>query len=460
MLRLLPKLVRRCLGVATWTFASLARAGREARRRPGTTVLVLVLLVAAALGASYFYALREWRLAQEAVKAGRLDEAKRSLNLCLVVWPRSIPVHLLAARAARLRGDFVRAEVHLNHCLKLQHGATEAIQLEFLLMRVQGGEEDEVASILLSQYVENNSPDSSLILETLARAYMYNLRYGPAFVCLSRWIEVAPDSAEPLRWRGWILERLNDYNGAEEDYKRALEFDPGLVPVRLRLAEMYLERSDALKALPHLEQLRQQFPNRPDILARTGQCRLLQGDSQEARRLLEAAVERLPNDSATLIHLAKLEMQDNHPEKAETWLRRALKVDPTDTEAEFLLVGSFQAQNRLEDASAMLEQHDKDTASLKRVSRVLQQEAGKPSNDPDAFADIGILFLRSNERVGLYWLHRALEHDSGHPAAHRALADFYEGKGDRERAAFHRYKVKPEKNESPKKETQKTVAYP
>src|SRR5262249_49092889 len=132
----------------------------------------------------------------------------------------------------------------------------------------------------------------------------------------------------------------------------------------------------------------------------------------------------------------------------------------TDTEAEFLLIGCLQAQNRLEDAGAMLEQHDKDTASLKRVSRVLQQEAEKPSNDPDAFADIGILFLRSNERVGLYWLHRALERDSGHPAAHRALADFYEGKGDREKAAFHRHKLKPEKNESTKKEAEKRVAFP
>ncbi len=215
--------------------------------------LGLVFLVLAGIGVGvYGYALHQWHGAQTAVKSGRLDEAQRRLDFCLMIWPRSIPVHLLAARAARLRGDFEGAESHLNRCLKLNHGATEGIQLEFLLLRVQGGEVDEVAGQLLSLYVENNSPESPLILETLARVYMQNLRYGPAFDCLSRWHEAVPDSAEPFRWRGWILERLSDYEGALKQYKQALELDADLVPVRLRLAEMYLQRSDPLAALPHL----------------------------------------------------------------------------------------------------------------------------------------------------------------------------------------------------------------
>ena len=133
---------------------------RRRRRRPRTTALVLALLVLSATPVGlYAYAQHQWHAAQAAVKAGRLDEAQRSLDCCLLLWPRSIPVHLLAARTARMRGDFEGAETHLNRCLKLNHGASEAIQLEFLLMRVQGGEEDEVAPELISLYVENNSPD-------------------------------------------------------------------------------------------------------------------------------------------------------------------------------------------------------------------------------------------------------------------------------------------------------------
>ncbi len=444
MLSFLSGALRRRPGVPARFPAFLGRAREAARRRPWTTVLVLAFLAVVATGVGlYSYALVQWHMAQEAVKAGRTDEAQRSLDLCLFVWPRSIPVHLLAARAARLRGDFEGTEAHLNRCLKLNHGASEAIQLEFLLLRVQGGEEDEVVSELLSLYVDQNSPESAVILETLSRAYMRNLRYGPAFSCLSRWHEKAPESAEPLRWRGWVLERMNDRGGAMEEYKQALELDPDLVPVRLRLAEMYLEGSDPLGALPHLERLKRQYPDRPDVLARLGQCRFLQGESAEARRLLESAVEQLPNDSAVLIHLAKLEIQEDHPAKAEEWLRRALQVDPTDTEAELHLVGVLQALDRSQEARAMLAQHEKDKATLRRISSALKQGLDGPSLDPGTLTEIGVLFLRSNERLGLYWLHQALKRDPDYQPAHQTLADFYDRKGEPEKAASHRSHLKP-----------------
>jgi type IV pilus assembly protein PilF len=274
---------------------------------------------------------------------------------------------------------------------------------------------------------------------------MYNLRYGQAFTCLTRWIAVAPDSAEPLRWRGWVLERLNDHEGAMKDYKRALELDPDLVDTRLRLVEQLLMRSNAPEAQPHLERLITQYPDRADVMARMGECRFLQGDLPEARRLLEAALEQLPDDSSALLHMAKLEMQAKRPARAESWLRRALKVDPTDTEAEFTLVAALQAQGRWDEAKAALAQHKKDTALLKRVARVLQQEAENPSSDPDALSEMGALFLSSNPRVGLYWLHRALERDPQHQPTHKALAEYYQKKGEVEKAAFHRRHLKPAK---------------
>jgi tetratricopeptide (TPR) repeat protein len=408
-------------------------------------VLALLMLVGTGVGL-YVYALVQWQAAQAAVNANQLDEAQRSLDICLFLWPRSIPVHLLAARASRLRGDFEGAEAHLNRCLKLNHGATEAIQLEFLLLRAQGGEVDDVVSDLFALYVDRNSPESPVILETLSRAYIVTLRYGPAFACLSRWSELAPDSAEPLRWRGWILERLSDQEGAMKEYKRALELDPDLVPARLRLAEMYLERSDPLTALPHLERLNRQYPDRADIMARLGQCRFLQGESREARRLLEAAAEQLPKDSVVLLNLAKLEVQEDQPAKAEEWLRRALQVDPTDTEAEFRLAGVLRAQGRSEEANAMLARHDKDRETLKRVGLTLRQDADNPSHDPAALTEVGVLFLPSNERIGRYWLNRALQLDANYQPAHQALADYYDRKGDLERASAHRRQLKPGQN--------------
>ncbi len=416
--------------------------GKVVRSRPKTTVLVLTLLAAAGIGAGlYAYALHQWNMAQSALKDDRLAEARSQLAFCLTVWPRSAPVHLLAARAARLSGDFAGADAHLKECKNLLEGTTEDIQLEYLLMRVQKGEVEEVAPLLLL-YIEKKHPESALILETLAGAYLHNLRYGPALAYLHRWIQAAPDTARAYQMRGWVLERVNDNAGAVGDYKRALELNPDLVVVRLRLVEVFLEKSNPLDALPHLERLMEQFPDRADVLARMGQCRYLQGQPAEARRLLEAAAEELPNDAPLLITLAKLDLQEDRPIEAERWLRRALKADPTDAEAQYKLVESLRKQGRHEEAAAALGQFERESALLRRANKLLLEEGENPNVDPEGLYEVGVVYLRGGqERLGVYWLRKVLDRNPNHQATLTALAEHYEKKGDKEQAANYRRRI-------------------
>jgi tetratricopeptide (TPR) repeat protein len=415
--------------------------GKLIRRRPGIVVLFLLLVAAGAVGGVYVYARQQWEAAQLALKEERSEEARRRLRICLMVWPRSIPVHILAARAARSCGDFEAAEAHLNRCLKLDPQNTDAAQIEFLLMRVQQGEVDDVTAPLMN-CVENHWAEAPLILSTLARAYMHNVRYGPALMILNRWIHEAPEDPRPYHWRGWIMERMNDHQGAIRDYEQALQLDPNLVSARLRLAEMALERNAVPEALRHLEQLTRQHPERADVMARMGQCRFLMGEKEEARRLLEAAAEQLPNDPILLLHLAKLDL-DKQPARAEQWLRRILKVDSTDTEAWFTLVKALRLQGRETEADAAEAQHKKDSEILKRANKLLQAEAMQPSNDPDVAFEIGSCFLRAGQdRLALYWLHQALQRDRQHQPAHRLLAEHYEKTGDNTRAANHRRQLR------------------
>jgi tetratricopeptide (TPR) repeat protein len=424
------------------------------RRRPWTTVLVLaLLLLAGSIAGVYGYAFYQWHAAEVALKQERSAEARDRLDFCLRLWPlsRSVRLHLLAARAARMTGDLAGAEAHLIRCKKLQGGATDAIQLEFLLMRVQMGEADEVKPALLT-YVDNKHPETGLILRTLSGAYMHNLRFRSALDCLNRWIQEAPDEAEAYHWRGWVLERMNEREAARKDYQRAVELDPDLIAARLRLAEMYLERSNPPEALPHLERLSRQAPDRSDVKARLGQCRFLQGDLADARRLMEEAVRELPDDVVLLITLGKLELQEHRPVEAEQWLRRALKVDPTDTEAQYQLVTALQFQGRDDEAAAVLEQYKKDQELLARANQLLRDEVERPSNSPTAPYEVGALFLRTRqERLGLYWLHQALDRDPMHRPTLETLADYYEKKGDKDAAASYRKRLpKAEKAAPPR----------
>jgi tetratricopeptide (TPR) repeat protein len=408
-------------------FASVAGL---ARRRPRAALALAGLAVIGAALAGVGYVRHQRRAAQDALAAERFDEARSRFDRYLTVWPWDQEAHLLAARAARLTGDRAAAADHLNRCLKLHGGATEAVQLEFLLLRVQAGEVDEVAPTLID-CVENGHAESPIILETLGRAYMHRLRYKPAFACMSRWIELRPDTAKAYQWRGFVLERLNHSREAAADYARALELDPELVPVRLRLAEMLLEDTKAPEALPHLERLYRQAPDRPEVMARLGMCRFQQGQTDEARRLMEAAVARLPDDAGLLVTLARLDYQEGRGASAEQRLRKVLQADPSDTEARYNLVLALRLQDRAEDADAAQKEYERYKAWVDRANQLLREVADSPTAGAADYAEIGELLLRiGRDRLGVYWLGQALERDPGNQAAQRALAEYHETRGE------------------------------
>ncbi len=418
---------------------ALAYPFRVAARRPlVTAALVFIGLAAAAAGAGVWYVHTQWQEARDALAKDRPKEALARLEICLTVWPNDPEVRLLAARAARLTGDLRGAEAHLNRCLKLSGGATEPVQLEFLLLRVQSGELEQVAGALVDS-VEKGHPESPLILETLSRAYMHRLRHRSALACLSRWIEVQPDNPKPYHWRGWVLERLNNHKQATEDYHKALALDPELFRTRLRVAEMLLEAHQAPEALPHLERLHKKAPDDPEVQGRLGMCLYLLNRRDECRKFMEFAIARLPSDPAVLIHLAKLDLEQGRAADAERRLNKLLELDPADTEALHNLGLALQFQGRTAEATAALERHKRAKEQVERTNKLLREVADSPGATPADYAELGDLLLRiRRERLGVYWLERALERDPANARAHTAMAAHYEKLGEAERAAEHR----------------------
>jgi tetratricopeptide (TPR) repeat protein len=375
--------------------------------------------------------------AERSLAADRPADANRQLAFARRVLWRSTDVLLLSARSARLIGDFPGAERHLYRTIELE-GRTERVQLEFLLLRVQTGEVDQLSGPLI-ELAQKDHPATSLILESLARAYLVQLRYKPAYSCLSFWIEKRPDQAKAYQWRGWVLERLDNAPAARKDYDRALEINPDLVPVRLRIAEMHLEDKQAPKALPHLEHLLRIAPDDAQVRARLGTCLFLLGQFEPARRHMDVALEKLPNDPALLVALAELNLQENRIVDAESLLRRVLAADPSDTEALFKLAGLLSLDGRAAEAATAMAEYDRKKALVDRTNDLLQKIAQSKAPPPDDCAEVGRSLLEiGRERLGVYWCEQALEANPRHPVAHRALADHYEKTGDASRAAEHR----------------------
>ena len=373
----------------------------------------------------------------------RVTEARDRLKIAIRTWPWNDDAQFWAARAARVNGDLSAAEVHLTRCLKLNGGATERVQLEFLLLRAQAGEIEEMASILFGLIQqEGGHPEALAILKTLGKVYMQRLRLRPAYACMSKWIELAPDDPTPYHYRGWVNERLSNSKLAQEDFLKSLELDPEQIEVRLRVVELYLNEKKALEALPHVERLYQMIPNDPRVQARLGMCLSFMGQ-ERARSLMEAAEPHLPDDASLLVAMANFDLQDNRPLDAERRLRKILAIDPSDTEAMFVLATALQLQGRTEESETVRTSCIEKRAKVDRIHELLKDTADTPNASVNINIEIGDLFLQiDRDKHGVYWVEQALERDPTNQRAHRILTAYYEKKGDLENAARHRRQLR------------------
>ncbi|MBV9123593.1 MAG: tetratricopeptide repeat protein, partial [Planctomycetes bacterium] len=405
----------------------LFQYGRQAiGRHPRITLgVVFFLVLAGSAGGVNLWAFYQWREADRAVHAEHWDEARRHIQLCLRVWPASATAHLQAARIDRLAGDYQEAETHLEECRRLQGEATEATQLEWLLLRAQQGDVDEVSGDLLAA-IQAGHPESALILEALARAYMREGRYWPARYCLTQWLEREPDTVRALHWRGLVLEKLEQRPGAIQDYRRALELAPERSDIRLHLAEALVNESMFREALPHLEQLHRQDPDQPDVLVGLARCRFQMGQLAEARRLLKEALAHHPDHAMALLHLGKLELATGHPQEAEVLLRRAAQVDPYHLEIHYNLQQSLEHQPlRHQEAAAELEVYQKLKKDQDRLAFLLRKQLDQGPPNAEVASEIGAILLRTGqEALGLHWLRKALRIDPGHKPTREVLARY------------------------------------
>src|SRR5262249_43625084 len=184
------------------------------------------------------------------------------------------------------------------------------------------------------------------------------------------------------------------------------------------------------EAEPHLAILARDHGADPQVMAGLARCRFLQGDVDEARRLFDAVLAIHPEDFSALLHRGKLELEDRHAAEAETWLRRALQVDPLNLEAHATLYRSLKQQgNREAEAAAELERSEQLRKDVERLALLLREQVDRSPTNPEPPCEAGTLLLRlGQEQSGVFFLQQALKVDRNYRPAHAALAAYYAGR--------------------------------
>jgi tetratricopeptide (TPR) repeat protein len=396
------------------------------RRRRWYWLVAGIVVLAGACGACEVWARWQERLASQALADDRLDEARDHIERALWVHRRRVSTLLLAARIRRLRGGYTDAEQYLLRCAELD-GMSGPAELEWMLLRCQQGEVDELAPQLFTM-VKQLHPQSPAILETLASMYMRQMRYLEAALALNLWVELVPNSVRALDWRAWVETQLDHREQGIRDYERLLELQPHRSDIRLRLAQVLIESARHAQAVPHLEWLHREQPDNPDVAAGLGICRIHEGKVEEAQALLDATVQNHPDNFDALFQRGKLEITLNRPAAAEPWLRKALRIKPHDKEARYSLYRSLQAQpNRQQEAEREQDRWEQEGIRHDRLTSLLRKYLAGNPNDPDLACEAGRLLLElGEEQRGLMWLHRALAINPQHAPSNEALSAYYE----------------------------------
>jgi tetratricopeptide (TPR) repeat protein len=385
------------------------------------------------VGAGYFIyrqisAGQHRRAAEQALVDGQLATARAHLALCLEVWPNSGEIHFLAARAARRDGAYDQARRHLEACRRLAWPA-EAIALERALLEAEEGQPNPVEVYLLS-CVHKDHPDSVLILEALTRGYLKSFQLMRALECLDLWLHRQPDMLQALVWRGEVLERLDRYDAALDDLRRAVHLAPERDEPRLRLARLLARARRPQEALPHYEYLYERRPGDAEVLLGLAACQRRVGNREDARQMLDQLLMAQPRHAQALSERGLLALEAGQPAEAEAWLRRAVAVTPYEREAVYALTQClFRQKGKDAEAQQWLARLERIDTDLKRMTDLMERINRSP-RDPKLRTEAGVLLLQNGqEKEGLRWLQSALKLDPHHQPALQALADYFERQG-------------------------------
>jgi predicted Zn-dependent protease len=393
-------------------------------------LLVLVGVVIASHGGDFYRAAYHLRAARGAIERRDYDRAEEQLRLHLQFRPDSAEGHFLLGRLLRRRGQVEEAERQFAKSRSLGWSA-DAVRLESVLLQVQQGNIPRQVEASLLRRLDNHDPDSFLIHEAFSQGYTRLYRLPQALKSLTSMLDEEPDNAYALTRRGWVEERLGRPDDASKDYQRAVEANPQHVLARQRLAESLLFHAKRMEeAAPHFEVLFRERPNDPAVGANLARCWMETDRLDESRDLLDRLMAT-HHDGLLLIERGRLALKEGRTERAEEWLRRAVKRQPHSLQAKYALYQCLNHQGKSAEADRVKAEFDLLEAETKRLHELMRRASQGP--DPALRCEVAKLFFHFDEDAeGERWLLLALQNDPNYQPAQEALAAYHRriGKAD------------------------------
>jgi Tfp pilus assembly protein PilF len=417
-------------------------AGNESRlparilRAVGMLGGVLAIAAAGWWGHSVIAGYVAWQEAMDDFEQDNMAAAKGHLQDCVAHWPNDAEARFYLARACRRTAD-ISGKEHLNAALRLGW-PKEAIDLEQELVEAQFHDVRNVETALYS-LLQVGHYDEVYIMDALAQGFLREHLLPSLVKCAGIWSEKYPRDWRPKYYWGYAYEMGNNPDRAINRYEAVLELKPDHFETRRRLGALLRRNGQPREALVHLQYCAERQPGNSDVIMELARCLLMLARADEARELLAKWMrEHGENDPAALETRAEVEIEAAGSASALPWLRRAEQVAPQSHRVVSLLARALRETGQKDEAEKYERRRDEIEKQLRRLDEIFADLVNDPDNVELRY-EAGVINMRLGRvKDALRWFMSVLQLEPNHPATHRALADYYESIGEKEKARDHR----------------------
>jgi putative PEP-CTERM system TPR-repeat lipoprotein len=282
---------------------------------------------------------------------------------------------LVAAGANYALGQMEAANKHLQIFLARVPSYEPARMLQAAIQLRMGKTGDAAASL---KGISSSSENDVQLLNAVGVAALQQGKSDLGLEILQRVAEKNPDDPAAKIRVGLARSAKGDYQEAIDDFEQALRMDPKLVGAEALVAMNHLKAGNADEALKAARRFQQGVPNSPDGYTLAGLAQVMKkqyaeakasfnkalsiqpgnpnasqnlaslaladGDREQARRLLQASVQKYPGHVPTTLRLADMYWQDGQAKQAETTLSDGLKKNPAALNLRLALGNLYLAQ--------------------------------------------------------------------------------------------------------------------
>ena len=292
-------------------------------------------------------------MAEQALQAGRLDEARKKADQSVELAPKFVDARMVLARIMMEQNAYVSAIAELKEACELDEESTQGHYLLGVAHEKAGHIDQAVESYKKSYDLDNKNIDAIMavgeVLAVNGRAaegskyvedYLAKNKAKPAMEELAGRLAM---SAKRYELAAAHYAKLTKRNGEDPLWRQGLAR-------ALFAGEEYARAAEALEARTSIKE-----PAAPTwVYAMLGDCYMAASRCERARRAYAQAISRKPNSAALTIKIAQANLACGDTAAASRAARKALQISPGGLDATMVLGYALLKDKKPREAERLL----------------------------------------------------------------------------------------------------------